>query len=136
MALIFVSKCLLGYRVRYNGEVLSCQRVLSLVKGHKVITFCPEEILGVPRPKINLFGKDKVMVDERGRVVEGKLRDYWRREFFSKAYPIELFILKAKSPSCALKSAKWYLGGKVLRSCGKFTQKLLEIYKDSNFLEV
>jgi uncharacterized protein YbbK (DUF523 family) len=110
---VAVSRCLLGERVRYDGGDKALPWLRSVPSTLlRVIPICPEVDagLGVPREPIELRtaadGRVSVACVVTGRDVtaalEGTLPSY--RALFERSRP-DGFVLKRRSPSCALGSA-------------------------------
>lgn len=104
---IGVSSCLLGHRVRYDGEHKRHRAVTdTLSRLFDIVAVCPEmEVgMGVPREPVDLVGDPKVprMVGQRsGRDWTGIMRRYGRRRAAEiERLEISGFVLKAGSPSC------------------------------------
>lgn len=131
---VVVSACLGFAPVRYSGELLPDRFVAALRPLVDFVPVCPEvEIgLGVPRPTVRL-----VLQGDVTRMVQPKtgedLTD--RMESFAYAFLSQLgqvdgFLLKNRSPSCALKDAKVYTqvdGGSVKeRGPGVFARMVAE----------
>jgi len=107
---VLVSACLLGYRCRYNGEVLDKREIPE--PDAAVIPVCPEELGGLPTPRPPSFFEDSHtgadilrgcgrIVTEEGKdrtaaFVEGaeKTLEIAKKTGAGKAY------LKERSPSC------------------------------------
>lgn len=49
---IMVSACLTGENCKYNGENNRNEKVLRLMGGNEVISVCPEQIGGLPTPRV------------------------------------------------------------------------------------
>jgi uncharacterized protein YbbK (DUF523 family) len=49
---VLVSACLLGLFCRYDGRVVSDERVLALARDHLLIPVCPEQMGGLPTPRM------------------------------------------------------------------------------------
>jgi len=108
-----ISSCLLGENVRYNGEI-NLNKTLRNELG-KAVTFvsvCPEVESGMPVPREPM---DLFVVNEDIRIVTLEShRDMtdlivkWAAEKLNRLAEQNLcgFILKARSPSCAISSAK------------------------------
>lgn len=115
---IGVSSCLLGNRVRYDGEHQYQKAVDALREEFELIPFCPEvEIgLGVPRPKIQLvktasgircFDFDTHTIDYTDELKECCVRQNdWLKS-------ISGYILKTKSPSCGMTKVKTDYDGEI-----------------------
>ncbi|MDI6850377.1 MAG: DUF1722 domain-containing protein [bacterium] len=108
---IVISKCINFAAVRYNGSIIKDEFAEKLGKYVNYIPICPEvEIgLGVPRPPINLVRTEEGEI----RVVDLQInRDYTEimeqfcRNFLGRLREIDGFLLKSKSPSCGVRSAK------------------------------
>lgn len=105
---IGVSACLLGRPVRYNGETKSAPVLTELLLQHiQMQEFCPEVGIGlpVPRPPIQA-----VSYDDGIRIVgvEQPENDFTAAlTHYAHTVPRTLhgFVLKARSPSCAVRSA-------------------------------
>ena len=106
-----MSACLLGERVRYDGQAKGISWIAETLTGEvEVVSICPEVGAGmpVPRPPIQIVdmpgrGLQLVEVDgERNHseamqsFTEGELRKL-------AAGPIDGYIFKARSPSCGLR---------------------------------
>ncbi len=112
--LLIVSSCFGPERCRYDGETLSCLHLADIISSARVRFVCPELSigLGVPRYPIRLVsdGSRLRMVQT---VVDRDLTEPMERfchEFLSSLDPAEVggFILKSRSPSCAISDAKVY----------------------------
>ena len=100
---ILVSACLLGMACRYDGCSRPDERVIALAREHTLIPVCPEQLGGLPTPRIpseyngqavrNREGKD--VTNEFSRGAEESVR-------LSKLLQLDLAILKDKSPSCGV----------------------------------
>ena len=98
---IVVSKCLLGYPCRYDGRSVPCKNVIDLQNDHELIPVCPEELGGLPTPRIpaEIVGDRVIRQDGEDITAEYKLGAK-----LALTYAMEngckLAILKSKSPSC------------------------------------
>ncbi|MGB9907230.1 MAG: DUF1722 domain-containing protein [Candidatus Saccharicenans sp.] len=107
---VVISACLNGFFNRYNGGTVSDDNVNALKPRFQLITVCPEvEIgLGIPRKTVSLFklgDRLEVIQRETGLNVTQKLVEYSEKTI-NNLPEVDGFILKAKSPSCGVKSAK------------------------------
>ena len=107
---VVVSKCLEFEACRYNGERISSSFIERLKPHVRFRPVCPEvEIgLGTPRDPIRIYVKG-----EHKALYQPSTRKHLTRKMnaFSKGYlagleEVDGFILKAKSPSCAIDDAK------------------------------
>jgi uncharacterized protein YbbK (DUF523 family) len=116
---VAISACLLGLKYRYDGSSKFAKELVEALKDHvDFIPVCPEVEcgLGVPREPIRLT----VCPDERVRLMNfDGTKDHSEAMLDWAACKIEslierdvaAYVFKAKSPSCALKSAKLFKDG-------------------------
>jgi uncharacterized protein YbbK (DUF523 family) len=110
--LVGISSCLLGEKVRYDGNHQAQPELLNWLAGHvRLQSFCPEVSagFGVPRPAIHLVIKNQavacIQVDEpQADLTEPLLAGFtpYRDQFKL----LSGFILKSRSPSCGLGGVK------------------------------
>ena len=67
---IMVSACLAGENCKYNGGNNRNEKVLQLMAEHDVITVCPEQMGGLPTPRVPSEIKDGVVTARDGRIVD------------------------------------------------------------------
>ena len=101
---IMVSACLTGENCKYNGGNNRNEKVLQLMAGNEVIAVCPEQMGGLPTPRIPSEICNGVVTAKDGRIVD--------REFRSRAAGCleiaiseqpDLIVLQSRSPSCGVK---------------------------------
>ena len=106
---LVVSKCLGFAHCRYDGSVIPDPVVEALKPHVDFLPVCPEvEIgLGVPRPPIRLVQGTPVRLiqPDTGRDLTAPMEAF-SKEFLERLSEIDGFILKNRSPSCALRDAK------------------------------
>jgi len=110
---IGVSSCLLGHKVRYDGQDKKHLNVLKLCKRFTCVALCPEVAidLGVPRPPI-LLVQLETEIHARGIAhpqpdVTDALKDY--AENISRSLPMLCgYVFKARSPSCGVNSTPFF----------------------------
>ncbi|MFT7004317.1 MAG: hypothetical protein ACJAWW_001675 [Sulfurimonas sp.] len=113
--LIAVSGCLLGQKVRFDkGHKRDGFVMDALSKYAEYISFCPEDMaFGSPRPSIRL-----VEIEGKNHVISNKTKEDLSEQLFESSkkdlqniskQKLSGIILKSKSPSCGLGSAKVYL---------------------------
>jgi len=109
---IMVSACLIGLPTRYDGKSKPDRKVLNFLKSEDavVIPFCPEQLGGLPTPRVpseiqgkkgwregvkvlNEKGEDVTENFRRGAEISLKIAQ------FSKP---DLIIMKERSPSCGV----------------------------------
>ncbi|GGM91915.1 hypothetical protein GCM10007092_01050 [Thermus composti] len=133
---VVVSACLGFAAVRYSGECIPDRAVTALREFVEFVPVCPEvEIgLGVPRPVVRLVrGEEgpRMVQPKTGEDLTERMRAFSGR-FLSGLGPVEGFILKNRSPNCALKDAEVYAradeGGVVERGPGLFARAVEEAF--------
>ncbi|OHD93736.1 MAG: hypothetical protein A2019_00475 [Sulfurimonas sp. GWF2_37_8] len=112
---IAVSGCLLGEKVRFDaGHKRDTFVMDDLSKYAQYISFCPENMaFGNPRPSLRLVKNQdesiKVESNKTGEDLSQQLMSASKKDLESIAsHPLCGIILKSKSPSCGMRSAKIY----------------------------
>ena len=108
--LVVVSKCLEFEACRYNGERISSSFIERLEPHVRFRPVCPEvEIgLGTPRDPIRIYlrGERKALHQPATRKHLTRKMNAFSRRYLDGLEKVDGFILKAKSPSCAITDAK------------------------------
>ena len=114
---IMVSACLAGENCKYNGGNNRNEKVLQLMRDHEVITVCPEQMGGLPTPRVPAEIRDGVVTARDGRIVDREFRSGAEKclEIALREEP-DLVVLQSRSPSCGVKQ----------RYDGTFTGTLVE----------
>ncbi|WP_081408723.1 DUF523 domain-containing protein [Acinetobacter larvae] len=106
-----ISACLLGDRVRYDGQHAAQQYLQQLLQQQQVIKICPEQAggLATPRAAAEIVGGDgSDVLNARARVLDCEGVDV-SAAFVKGAYltlqlaqyhQVTHIVLKSKSPSC------------------------------------
>lgn len=98
---ILVSACLLGMRVRYDGQSKPNDAVIALMDRHELIPVCAEVFGGLPTPRVPAERKGERVVTKDGRDVTAEyVRGAEEVARIAKLYGCTHAILKEKSPSC------------------------------------
>lgn len=114
---ILISACLLGVNCRYDGKGQLFTPLLPLLKEHTLIPICPEQLGGLPTPRVPAERiQDKVMTKSGQDVTAAFTKGAEEALKLAKLYNCDLAILKERSPSC---------GAKQIYD-GSFTGKLVE----------
>jgi FdhD protein len=122
---IGVSSCLLGERVRYNGEHKRASWLEALTPHVEWVPICPEvEVgMGVPREPVRLvLGETRArLVTVNTRIDHTEAMNAWadRRIAALAREDICGYVLKKDSPSCGLTSVKVFDGDRPFRSDGR-----------------
>ncbi len=101
---IMVSACLAGENCKYNGGNNRNEKVLQLMTQNEVITVCPEQMGGLPTPRVPSEIKDGVVTAKDGRIVDVEFRAGAAKclEIAMCEQP-DLIVLQSRSPSCGVK---------------------------------
>ena len=125
---IMVSACLMGENCKYNGGNNLSEKVLEYVRGHEVITVCPEVMGDLPTPRVPAEIVDGIVTAKDGRNVDREFRRGAEIALeMAKENQVDLVILQSRSPSCGPKQI--YDGsftGKKIDGQGVFAQLLME----------
>lgn len=111
---IGISACLLGERVRFDGNHKLDRYIHDTLGGYfEFVPVCPEVAigLGVPRPTLRLEGDPQrpqaVGVLDKGINVTAALERYGRK-MARELPPLAGYLFKARSPSCGMERVKIY----------------------------
>ncbi|MBU2104343.1 MAG: DUF523 domain-containing protein [Nanoarchaeota archaeon] len=122
-----VSACLAGIKCRWDSDARPCQKVINLVKEGKAIPICPEQLGGLPTPRIPSEQRGEKVFSENGEDVTSQFQKGAEEALkIARLVNCKEAILKSKSPSCG--SGKTYDGtfsGKLINSDG-VTAKLFK----------
>ncbi len=95
------SACLLGIRCRYDGKSKPNKKVLNLADEEILIPVCPEQLGGLPTPRVAAEQKDGKVVTKNGDdVTDNFERGAQQVLELAKIYGCKEVILKQRSPSC------------------------------------
>lgn len=95
---MMVSACLLGQNCQYSGGNNYSEKVAEYIKGHEVISVCPEVAGGLPTPRIpceivngidtnkNGESKDKEFRSGAELCLKKRLKKKWTWRIFNEAY--------------------------------------------------
>ena len=101
MSKYIVSACLCGINCKYNGGNNLNPTVLELVKNGEAIPVCPEQLGGLPTPRVPSEIKDGKVINKEGIDVTKNFEDGACEVLkLCKELGINKAILKSKSPSC------------------------------------
>ena len=125
---IMVSACLAGENCKYNGGNNLSGKVLRLMAGNEVITVCPEQMGGLPTPRVPSEIVDGVVTASDGRNVDREFRLGAEKclEIAIREQP-DLIVLQSRSPSCGVKQRyDGTFSGKLVAGSGVTAQLLME----------
>ena len=101
MKRILVSACLLGCACRYDGKSVKNDAVIALGKDNILIPVCPEQLGGLPTPRIPSERIDDKVISQLGADVTKQYKKGADTALY--IYNIssaDFAVLKARSPSC------------------------------------
>ena len=114
---IMVSACLAGENCKYNGGNNRNEKVMALFAENEIITVCPEQMGGLPTPRVpseiqngEVINRDGISVDKEYRLGAEKCLA------IAKEIQPDLIVLQSRSPSCGVKQCY----------DGTFTGKLID----------
>ena len=115
---IMVSACLAGINCKYSGGNNRNDKVMELFAENEVITVCPEQMGGLPTPRVPSEIVDGVVTARDGKVVDTEFRRGAQMclEIAGREKP-DLIVLQSRSPSCGVRQ----------RYDGSFTGKLVDL---------
>ena len=125
---IMVSACLAGENCKYNGGNNRNEKVLQLMAGNKVIMVCPEQMGGLPTPRIPSEICNGVVTAKDGRIVDQEFRLGTERCLdIAKREQPDLIVLQPRSPSCGVKQRyDGTFSGRLINGVGVTAQLLME----------
>ncbi len=123
-----VSACLLGENCKYNGGNNLNIKVLDYVKGHEVVSVCPEVMGGLPTPRIPAEIVDNIVTTKDGRNVDREFRTGAKEALkIATEKQVDLVILQSRSPSCGPKQIyDGSFSGRKMEGQGIFAKMLIE----------
>ena len=125
---IMVSACLAGENCKYNGGNNRNDKVIKLMAGNEVISVCPEQMGGLPTPRVSSEICDGVVTSKDGKNVDREFRLGAARCLeIARARKPDLIILQSRSPSCGVKQRyDGSFSGTLVKGSGVTAQLLIE----------
>lgn len=107
----FISACLLGQKVRYDGKDCLVKEILNHLLPNQYISLCPEVSGGLPTPRppaeiqnglgSDVLVKNALVIDTIGNdVSQAFINGAYQALKVAQDFSVTHAILKAKSPSC------------------------------------
>ena len=125
---IMISACLAGENCKYNGGNNRNEKVLRLMAENEVITVCPEQMGGLPTPRVPSEIRYDVVTAKDGRIVDVEFRAGAAKclEIAVREQP-DLIVLQSRSPSCGVKQRyDGTFSGTLIDGAGVTAQLLIE----------
>ena len=121
-----VSACLAGIKCRWDGTSKPNKLIIELIEKGRAIPLCPEQLGGLPTPRLAAEQKGNRVFAENGTDVTDKfLKGANEGLKIAKIVNCKEAILKSKSPSCGC--GEIYDGtftNKLIKGDGIFTRVL------------
>jgi len=133
-----VSRCLLGDRVRYDGEIKYEPVLLDFIQQHfEIIGVCPEVEIGLstPRPPLQLGGSLQAIKmtgrDDPSIDITEAMQNYCNQRP-PQLNSICAYIFKSRSPSCGIKDIPLFNSqGEILQTIqGVFAHAIIQQYPE------
>ena len=140
---VVVSKCLEFDTCRYNGERISSFFIKRLLPHVRFRPVCPEVEIGLGTPRdpiqIHLQGERKTLYQPTTRKHFTRKMNAFSRRYLTGLEEVDGFILKTKSPSCAISDAKIFPSPasdvQVTQGAGLFAGAALERFGTRAFID-
>ena len=98
---ILISGCLLGLKCRYDAKEKKLPEIEKLIEIYNLIPVCPEQLGGLPTPRVPAERVNNKVVNQAGVDVTKEYQLGAEEALkIAKLYNCEKAILKEKSPSC------------------------------------
>lgn len=124
---IVVSACLAGVNCKYDGGNNENHKIMKMLSEEKIVLICPEELGGLPTPRIPCENVLNRVITENGvDVTEQFQNGAYAALKVAKDNNIDTAILQKRSPSCGSKQVyDGTFSGKLIKGKG-LTAKLFE----------
>ena len=125
---IMVSACLAGVNCKYNGGNNRNEKVLQLMDDNEVITVCPEQMGGLPTPRVPSEIRGGVVTMKDGHIVDAEFRAGAAKCLeFARIKQPDLIVLQSRSPSCGVNQRyDGTFSGTLVGGAGVTAQLLME----------
>jgi len=98
---ILCSACLLGVKCRYDGKSKPNRKIIQLSKKVSLIPVCPEQLGGLPTPRVPAEQKENRVFTKSGKDITQNFKKGAKEALrLTKLFNIKEAILKQRSPSC------------------------------------
>jgi len=125
---IMVSACLAGENCKYNGGNNRNEKVLCLMAENEAVCVCPEQLGGLPTPRVPSEICGGVVTAGDGRIVDAEFRAGAERCLaIAREMKPDLIVLQSRSPSCGVKQRyDGTFSGMLTEGSGVTAQLLME----------
>ena len=98
---LLVSACLLGVNCKHSGGNNYCPGLAALAANHTLIPVCPEQLGGMPTPRVPAERKGERVLTAQGEDVTAAYEKGAQEVLaLARTLNVDGAILKARSPSC------------------------------------
>ncbi|MBQ9268379.1 MAG: DUF523 domain-containing protein [Oscillospiraceae bacterium] len=98
---LLVSACLLGVPCKYNGRDNGCPKVAALKGRYHLIPVCPEQLGGLPTPRLPAECRGGRVVNRAGEDVTDRFAAGAQAALhLAEMLSCQGAVLKSRSPSC------------------------------------
>lgn len=98
---LLISACLLGMPCRYDGAAKPCREAIRLKQVFDVVPICPEQMGGLPTPRVPAERCSELVITKDGRDVTKAFAEGAKKALeLAKAHGCKAAVLKERSPSC------------------------------------
>lgn len=129
MTKYMVSACLLGDNCKYNGGNNQCTELLTFLQDKEYVKVCPEQLGGLPTPRLCCEIKQGVVKNELGASCDEAFHEGADKAIaMILEQAVDMVITQPRSPSCG--KGLIYDGsfeGKLIEGNGIFAQKLIKL---------
>ena len=100
---ILVSACLIGNCCRYDGKHNENKQVMALEQSHVLVSVCPEELGGLPTPRLPCEIKNSRIINANGNDVTHQFMTGAEKTLkIARQNNCQCAIFKEHSPSCGV----------------------------------
>lgn len=134
-----VSACLAGIECAYDGKSRLNKKVVELIKKGGAIPVCPEQLGGLPTPRIPSERKGTRVINKNGQnITDNFIKGAQEALKITKMTGCDCAILKSRSPSCGYGIIyDGTFSKRLIKGNGVFTDMLLkkgiDVVTDENF---
>ena len=120
---ILISACLIGINCRYDGTNALNKKLIKSYSKECLIPICPEQLGGLPTPRLEAKIRGKDVIDKSGRTLTREFKKGAKEVLkIAKLLDAKKAVLKEKSPSCGVMLI--YKNGKLIKGQGITTRLL------------
>lgn len=125
---VMVSACLMGKNCKYNGKNNYSNKVADFVKDKEVVLICPEQLGGLPTPRVPAEIVNGRVINADGEDVNKEFTEGAKKAFdIALSKKVDMAILQSRSPSCGSKQVyDGTFSGQLIEGKGIFADMLIK----------